>query len=69
MEELAMNREQRIQHAMDFLCDIIPHNDPNYWENLRAAAENYVDWEDDGCPGLDTAWVDELTEEDIELPF
>ena len=52
VEENAMNREQRIQHAMDFLCDIIPWNTPNYEEELRKAAESYVDWEDAGCPGL-----------------
>ena len=56
-----MNREQRIQHAMDFLCDIIPWNTPNYEEELRKAAESYVDWEDAGCPGLTD--VDEDTSE------
>ena len=55
------NREQRIQHAMDFLCDIIPWNTPNYEEELRKAAESYVDWEDAGCPGLTD--VDEDTSE------
>ena len=42
VEENAMNREQRIQHAMDFLCDIIPWNTPNYEEELRKAAEVFV---------------------------
>lgn len=45
-----MDREQRIQHAIDFLCDMIPHSTPNYWEEVRRYAENYVDWEDAGCP-------------------
>ena len=44
------DREERIQHAMSFLNDIIPHDDPNYWESLREAAEAYIQWEDDGCP-------------------
>ena len=52
VEENVMKREQRIQHAMDFLCDIIPWNTPNYEEELRKAAESYVDWEDAGCPGI-----------------
>lgn len=50
VEENVMNREQRIQHAMDFLCDIIPWDTPNYEEELRNAAEDYIDWEDAGCP-------------------
>ena len=45
-----INREQRIQHAIDFLCDIIPHNTSDYWKVVRKYAENYVDWEDEGCP-------------------
>ena len=61
LEENVMKREQRIQHAMDFLCDIIPWNTPNYEEELRKAAESYVDWEDAGCPGLTD--VDEDTSE------
>ena len=61
VEDDVMNREQRIQHAMDFLCDIIPWNTPNYEEELRKAAESYVDWEDAGCPGLTD--VDEDTSE------
>jgi hypothetical protein len=52
VEDNAMNREQRIQHAMDFLCDIIPWDTPNYEEELRKAAESYIDWEDAGCPGI-----------------
>ena len=55
-----MNREEHI------------HHDPNYWENLRAASENYVDLEYDDCPDIETDWIDEfdkLTDKDIELPF
>ena len=44
------NKEERIQHAMDFLCDIIPYETSNYEEELRKAAELYIDWEDSGCP-------------------
>ena len=73
VEENAMNREQRIQHAMDFLCDIIPWNTPNYEEALRNAAEHYIDWEDAGCPGL-TDVDEEPSEHDpldelIKFPF
>ena len=50
MEEIVMTREQRIQHAMDFLCDMIPWDSPNYEDELREAAEAYIDWEDAGCP-------------------
>lgn len=64
------DREERIQHAMDFLNDIIPHNDPNYWESLRLAAENYIDWEDDGCPVIDSDWHQEtIIYDDFDLPL
>jgi hypothetical protein len=43
-------REERIQHAMDLYSDMIPYDDPNYWESLREAAEAHIQWEDDGCP-------------------
>ena len=69
MEGTANNREERIQHAMDFLSDMIPYDDPNYFEYLKEAAENYVDWEDAGCPMVETDWLDELYNEDIDLPF
>lgn len=45
-----MEREERIQHAMDLYSDMIPYDDPNYWESLRETAEAFVQWEDDGCP-------------------
>ena len=65
-----MDREERIQHAMDFLCDMFPYDDPNYIELLREAAENYVDWEDSGCPVIDTDWLNsDDCEIDDELPF
>lgn len=50
MIDPTIDREQRIQHAMDFLCDIIPWSTPNYEKELRKAAESYIDWEDAGCP-------------------
>lgn len=49
-------REERIQHAMDLYSDMIPYDDPNYWESLRETAEAYVQWEDDGCP--EPTWDD-----------
>lgn len=62
------NKEERIQHAMDFLCDIIPHETPNYEEDLRKAAELYIDWEDFGCPSdVETFYEGKPSDED--LPF
>lgn len=37
-------RQQEIEHAKDFLIDIIPYDTPNYWEELQQRAEDYVDW-------------------------
>lgn len=45
-----MTREERLQeieHAKDFLIDIIPHNTPNFMEVLQETAEAYVDTKDD----------------------
>ena len=36
-------RLQEIEHAKDFLIDIIPHNIPNFGEVLQETAEAYVD--------------------------
>lgn len=36
-------RLQEIEHAKDFLIDIIPHNTPNFLEVLQETAEAYVD--------------------------
>lgn len=36
-------RLQEIEHAKDFLIDIIPHNTPNFFEVLQETAEAYVD--------------------------
>lgn len=36
-------RQQEIEHAKDFLIDIIPHNTPNFFEVLQETAEAYVD--------------------------
>ncbi len=41
-------RLQEIEHAKDFLIDIIPHNTPNFWEVLQETAEAYVDSMYDG---------------------
>lgn len=64
-----MEREQQIQYAMEFLTDLIPYDDPNYWESLREAAENYVDWVDAGCPIIETDWLDEISDEIEKLPW
>lgn len=69
MEGTANNREERIQHAMDFLSDMFPWGSPNYEDELREAAENYVDWEDAGCPMVEHDWLNDLYDEDIDLPF
>lgn len=37
------NREAAIQHAIDILCDVVPHNDPNYENIVRGLAESFVD--------------------------
>lgn len=48
--EYVQDYEERVQHAMDFLCDIIPWNTPDYAKVLRESAEAYIAWEDAGCP-------------------
>ena len=45
----AMEYEQKIAHAMTILADMIPHHSKNYDEELRAAAEAYIDWEMSGA--------------------
>ena len=37
------NREAAIQHAIDILYDVVPHNDPNYADIVREMAESFVD--------------------------
>ena len=37
------NREAAIQHAIDILCDVVPHDDPNYSDIVRKMAESFVD--------------------------
>lgn len=37
------NREAAIQHAIDILCDVVPHDDPNYGDIVRKMAEAFVD--------------------------
>lgn len=62
------NKEERIQHAMNLFCDIIPLNTHNYKEELRKAAESYIDWEDAGCPSdVEISYEGEHSDED--LPF
>ena len=36
-------REQEVEHAKDFLIDIIPHGTPNFLQVLQETAEAYVD--------------------------
>ena len=38
-------REELIEHAMNFLCDIIPHDSTNYFNEVRTMAERYADLE------------------------
>lgn len=37
------NREAAIQHAIDILCDVVPHDDPDYTNIVRGLAESFVD--------------------------
>lgn len=43
-------REELIEYAAGHLCDMVPHDDPNYWESLRELCEQYADMlVDNGC--------------------
>ena len=42
IEEAEATFNMEVEHAMDILADCIPYDDPNYHENLRKAAEQYV---------------------------
>lgn len=42
IEEAEATFNMEVEHAMDVLADCIPYSDPNYHENLRKAAEQYV---------------------------
>lgn len=64
-----MEREERIQHAMDLYSDMIPYDDPNYWESLREMAESHIDWEDAGCPINEDWWFDEDDDDNFDLPL
>ena len=67
-KDMDRNKEERIQHAMDFLCDMIPWDTPNYEEELRKAAESYIDWEDAcGLSDVEISYEGEPSDED--LPF
>lgn len=37
-------REQLIEYAESHMSDMVPHDDPNYWESLREMAEQYAYW-------------------------
>ena len=37
-------REQLIEYAESHMSDMVPHDDPNYWESLREMVEQYADW-------------------------
>lgn len=44
------DREELIEYAAGHLCDMVPHDDPNYWESLRELCEQYADMlVDNGC--------------------
>ena len=39
-----VTKEELIEYAESHMSDMIPHDDPNYWESLRELAEQYADW-------------------------
>lgn len=39
-----VTKEELIEYAESHMSDMIPHDDPNYWESLRQMAEHYADW-------------------------
>ena len=42
IEEAEATFNIEVEHAMGHLADCVPYGDPNYHENLRKIAENYV---------------------------
>lgn len=58
-------REELIEYAAGHLCDMVPHNDPNYWESLRELCEQYADMMLDNGFTLNPPQVDD-TEVELE---
>jgi hypothetical protein len=58
-------REELIEYAAGHLCDMVPHDDPNYWESLRELCEQYADMMLDNGFTLNPPQVDD-TEVELE---
>jgi hypothetical protein len=58
-------REELIEYADGHLCDMVPHDDPNYWESLRELCEQYADMMLDNGFTLNPPQVDD-TEVELE---
>lgn len=58
-------REELIEYAAGHLCDMVPHDDPNYWETLRELCEQYADMMLDNGFTLNPPQVDD-TEVELE---
>lgn len=58
-------REELIEYAAGHLCDMVPHDDPNYWESLREMCEQYADMMLDNGFTLNPPQVDN-TEVELE---
>lgn len=58
-------REELIEYAAAHLCDMVPHDDPNYWESLRELCEQYADMMLDNGFTLNPPQVDD-TEVELE---
>ena len=59
------DREELIEYAAGHLCDMVPHDDPNYWETLRELCEQYADMMLDNGFTLNPPQVDD-TEVELE---
>jgi hypothetical protein len=64
-------REELIEYAAGHLCDMIPHDDPNYWESLRELCEQYADMMLDNGFTLNPPQVDdtEVKLEDMWIDY
>lgn len=63
-------REELIEYAKAFYCDMIPYDDPDYEKNLQEISENYADMMLGNVPWPDMG--EENSQEiidDDELPF
>lgn len=59
------DREELMEYAAGHLCDMVPHDDPNYWESLRELCEQYADMMLDNGFTLNPPQVDD-TEVELE---